>query len=93
MATKKVCDYCGDPVLEIRRRGVTTHEGRRVLISVLVETDEGEAKPTLAELCLFCQLKAVMDGLDPTWRERAIRYAEEAATNILLQPVSGERQH
>lgn len=93
MATIKVCDYCGEPAIDIRRRGVTTREGRRVLISVLIETDEGEAKAKVAELCLYHHLTSVLDGLDPTWRERTMKYAEEAAQQILLQPVEGERQH
>lgn len=97
MAVKHVCDYCPadhqSDAVTIRRHGVTTGEGRRALISVKIETDEGEKEPVVAELCLHHYLTTLMDALDPNWRSRVEGYAREAFNDHLLQPVPGEKAH
>lgn len=65
MAIHVTCDLCGkEPALNLSRRmAIGTREGRRLLVSVRVEVDEGDKEPRAVDIGLVCLKKAIV-GLE-----------------------------
>lgn len=63
MATRTICDVCGmQEAFRIdNRTPIVTAAGRRLLVSLRVEVDEGEREPRVIDICLGCLRNTAKD--------------------------------
>lgn len=64
MGLQKICDWCKLPAMPMSRVPYTTPEGRKVLVSVKIELDEGHGVVLKdQDTCLNCGRKVLLNFL------------------------------
>lgn len=60
MAILHICDVCGrEPALDLSRHMPTMLDGKRILLALRADADEGEREPRRIDIGLVCLKKAV----------------------------------